>query len=94
MTRRELHDQPGHGQPSIVIGKPLESVKDLPSHDFFTGARNQPVIEEDRRSRIPKPSDADLRFPEAGLELLPVPLVRIFNVGARFHQPLKNEVLD
>ena len=46
----DLLEQRGHGQPGLVIGKPLEPVEDLPSDDFFTSARNQPVVEEDRRT--------------------------------------------
>ena len=89
-----LLDQLRHRQPGIVIGKPLEAVEDLSRHDLLARARNQPVIEEDRRSRVAKASDADLRFPESRLELLPVPLVRVLDVGARFEQPLEDEVLD
>ena len=37
------------GSAGIVIGKPLESVEHLPGDDLLAGARNQPVVEEDRR---------------------------------------------
>ena len=89
-----LLEQLGHRQPGIVVGEPLEPVEHLAGHDFFAGARDQPVVEEDRRARIPKAADADLGLPEAGLELLPVPLIRVLDVGARLEQPLEDEVLD
>ncbi len=90
----DLLKQLGHGQPGLVVGISLESVEDFASHDLFTGARDQPVVEKDRGSRIPKPANADFRFPETGLEFLPVVLVRVLDVRAGFKQSLEDEVLD
>ena len=60
------------GSSALVIGEPLESVEHFPSNDLFTSARNQPVTKENRGPRIPKPANADLRFPEPSLEFLPI----------------------
>src|SRR5262249_58563304 len=82
--RMNLLKHLGHGKPNLIAGVPLKPVEHFPSHDLFTGTRNQPMIEKNRGSRIPKPANADFRFPEAGLEFLPVVLVRILDVSTCF----------
>jgi hypothetical protein len=52
------------------------------------------VVEKNGGPGITKPANADLRFPEAGLEFLPIVLVGVLDVRACFEQSLEYEVLD
>jgi hypothetical protein len=90
----DLLKQISHGQASLVIGEPLESVEDFPSHDFLASARNQPMVEEDRGSRVSQSANANFNFPEASLKLFPISLVRILNIRSCFEQSLEHKILD
>jgi hypothetical protein len=88
-----LHDQLSH-RCGCIAGKSFESIEHFTSKDFFTRPRDQPVIQKDRRSRMPNAPDSHFGLPEGGLELLPVVLVRALDISAQLEQALKYEVLD
>lgn len=89
-----LREQPRHRHTGFVIGKTLEAIEHLARHDLLRRPRNEPVIEENRRARIPHSPDVDLELPEAGFELRPVLAVRRFDICAELEQPLEYEILD
>ena len=90
----ELPEKLDHADAGLEVGVRLEPVEDLAGEDLLTGLGDQPVVEEDRRPLVAHAARADLGLPEPGLELLPVLLVRRFDVGAGLDEPLEDEVLD
>jgi hypothetical protein len=48
----DLLEHLGHWHSGLVVRECLKSVEHFPSDDLFAGARNQPVVEENRGSRM------------------------------------------
>src|SRR4051812_47135969 len=90
----DLHQQVLHGDTCIVIRKPLESVKHLSGNDFLARLSYEPVIQKDRRTRIPESANAYFCLPKAGLKISPVFLIGDLNISPRFKKALENEILD
>src|SRR5262245_36081116 len=52
------------------------------------------MVQKDRRARITHTPNANLGFPKPCLEISPVLLICVFDVGACLQKSLKDEVLD
>src|SRR3954447_11351973 len=72
----------------------LEARKHLSRDEFLAGPGDEPMIQEDRRARVPKASETHLGLPEPSFEVLPVLLVGSLDVDAFFGEALEDKVLD
>ena len=83
-----------HRRTGVVSCVPLEAIEDLARDDLGSRASDEPVIQEQRGTRVAETADASFCLPERSLELLPLPLVDVFHVRAGFQKPLEDVVLD